>query len=106
MVQGEVENDTLIFSSAPFLSWLAVAAHFEDSQPHLTLADGVAGGPFVRVCTPPANGQGEWIAGSRETVAQTNLHTRIPKAFPNHHVLCSLLTWDENGMLEWAPNSY
>lgn len=83
---------------------LAEAAHFEDSQPHLTLADGVAGGPFVRVYTPPVNGQREWIAGSRETDAQTNLHTTIPKAFPNHHVLYILFTWDEKGMLEWAPN--
>lgn len=35
IVQGEVGKDTLIFNSAPFLSWLTVADHFKGSQPHL-----------------------------------------------------------------------
>lgn len=70
----------LIFSTAPFLSWLAVVDHFTGSQPHFSLADGVAGGAGWGVIVLPVNGWGTWISGSGESDAQTNLHTSVPEA--------------------------
>lgn len=85
--------------------------HFEGShrakkrglfQPHFSSANGGAGGPVVGLCTP-CEWMGAWIFGSRESAAQTNLHTRVPEAFPNHRILCLLITWADKGMLCGHP---
>lgn len=52
----------------------------------------------------PMNRQGTWISGSRESDAQTNLHTRVPEALPNHYILHLLITWAGRGTPAWAPN--
>lgn len=111
MVQRETGKGTLTFSSAPFLSLFAKTDHFEGShraekrglfQPHVSLTDGGAGGPIVGLCTP-CEWMRAWICGSRESDAQTNLHTSVPEALPNHHILCLLITWTDKGMLCGHP---
>lgn len=73
-------------------------------QLHFSLADGVAGGPIgggrgEGRYILPMNGQEAWISGSTEPDAQTNLHTSIPEALPNHHILHLLITWADKGTL-------
>lgn len=100
-----------MLSSVLFLSLLATTDRSEGShraeswgrsQPHFSPTGGGATGPAVGLCTP-CEWMGAWICGSRGSDAQTNSHTRVPEALPNHHTLRLLITWAD-GNAAWAPN--